>query len=133
MDGISYRTDKAFDVEAWLRFFHDCDWNRDWTVRNLEAVREHAYMIVTAWAGDEMVGTLTVLSDGMNYATIDDVVVGGGWRRRGIGSELMRQAIARLQHIDPDLIRLHAIPGVEAFYERLGFARINETPMHLTP
>jgi hypothetical protein len=102
-------------MEAWLRFFHDCDWNRDWTVRNLEAVREHAYMIVTAWAGDEMVGTLTVLSDGMNYATIDDVVVGGGWRR------------------DPDLIRLHAIPGVEAFYERLGFARINETPMHLTP
>jgi ribosomal protein S18 acetylase RimI-like enzyme len=76
---------------------------------------------------------MTVLSDGMNYATIDDVVVHPDWRARGIGTTLLRQALERLHHIKPDLIRLHAIPGVEPFYERLGFGRLNETPMHYQP
>jgi hypothetical protein len=39
-----------------------------------------------AWRDGEWVGTLTLFSDGVNYATIDDVVVNRGhtgmyWRR----------------------------------------------------
>lgn len=77
-----------------------------------------------------MIGTLTVLSDGLNYATIDDLVVRPQWRRQGIGSKLMQIALSNLKHIDPDLIRLHSIPGVEPFYKQLGFSRLNETPLH---
>ena len=130
METITYRSDKDFAVEVWLRLYHACGWNRNWTARNLEAILSHAYLIVTAWRDEEMIGTLTVLSDGMNYATIDDFVVRPEWRRQGIGSKLMEVALANLKHIDPDLVRLHAIPGVEPFYEQLGFSRINETPMH---
>ena len=120
-------------MEAWLRLYHACDWYRDGTVDNLEAVRNHAYLIVTGWLGAEMVATLTVLSDGMNYATIDDVVVHPEHRRRGIGSELMRQALSRITHIDPGVIKLHAIPGVEPFYAQLGFAASRETVMFFRP
>ena len=96
-----YRVATDFDLETWLRLYQACDWYRDGTVRNLEAVRAHAYLIVTAWVGEEMVGTLTVLSDGMNYATMDDLVVHPDYRRLGIASELMRQALSRLTHIEP--------------------------------
>jgi ribosomal protein S18 acetylase RimI-like enzyme len=132
MGEIVFRLDKDFDMKTWLQFYHACDWNRDFTVANMEATIRHAYLVVTAWSGDEMVGTLTVLSDGMNYATIDDVVVHPDWRRRGIGTGLLQQALNSLGHIQPDRIRLHAIPGVEPFYARLGFERLNETPMHYT-
>jgi len=44
-----------------LRLYHACDWYRDGTTENLEAVLNHAYLIATAWQGEEMVGTLTVL------------------------------------------------------------------------
>jgi ribosomal protein S18 acetylase RimI-like enzyme len=128
---VTYRDDKAFDLDAWLGLYHACDWNRDFTVRNLEAALSDAYCIVTAWRGEEMVGTVTILSDGLNYATFEDVVVHPEHRRRGIGSELMRRAIAGIAHIDPSVVKLNAVPGAEPFYEKLGFALSGEIPMYL--
>jgi GNAT superfamily N-acetyltransferase len=92
-------------------------------------VVDHAYLIVTAWLGSEPIGSVTVLSDGMNYATFDDVVVHPDYRLRGIGSELMRRALARLTHIAD--IKLDARPDAEPFYERLGFHPSGEVAMYL--
>jgi len=128
---VSIRFDKGFDLDTWLRFYHACDWNRDNTVHNLAVMRDHAYLIATAWKGESMVGTLTVLSDGLNYATIDDLVVHPAHRHQGIGSQMMHAALARLGAIDPSVIKLNAVPGVEPFYTRLGFEASNETAMYL--
>jgi GNAT superfamily N-acetyltransferase len=128
---ITYRNDKDIDLEAWLRFYHACSWNRDWTVANLEVARAYAYAIITAWRGETMVGTVTVFSDGLNFAEFEDVVVHPEHRRQGIGSAMMRLALQRVAHIDPSVIKLNAVPGAEAFYERLGFHSSGETPMYL--
>jgi len=78
-----------------------------------------------------MVGTATVLSDGVNYATIDDVVVHPSHRRQSIGTKLMHAALDSVSTVDASVIKLNAIPGVEPFYEQLGFVRSGETPMYL--
>jgi ribosomal protein S18 acetylase RimI-like enzyme len=126
---VSYRTDKDFDVEVWLTLYHSCDWNRDWTPDRASVMRDHAFLLVTVWTDETMVGTLTALSDGRNYATIEDVVVHPGWRHRGIGSTLVRLALERLDGIEPDVIKLNAIPGIEPFYEHLGFMPSGEVTM----
>ena len=118
MPEVTYRLDKDIDVEAWLRLYHSSGWNRDWTMRNAETMLRQAHLIITAWLGDEIVGTLTVLGDGLNYATIDDVVVHPARRGQGIGSRLMRLAIEEVGDLGP---HLEAIPGVASFYEALGF------------
>jgi GNAT superfamily N-acetyltransferase len=131
-DDLIIRFDKDFDLGVWLRFYHVCSWNRDSTVDDLAVIREHAYLVGTAWMGEAMVGTLIVLSDGRNYATIDDVVVRPDYRLQGIGTALMRAALDRLTHINAGVIHLNAIPGVAPFYERLGFvAEVGSTPMYL--
>jgi GNAT superfamily N-acetyltransferase len=128
MAEVTYRLDKDIDVGAWLGLYHGSGWNRDWSTRNAESMLRHAHLIITAWLGDEIVGTLTVLGDGLNYATIDDVVVHAAHRGRGIGSRLMQTAIQQVGHLGP---HLEAIPGVAPFYETLGFV-VNDghTPMH---
>jgi ribosomal protein S18 acetylase RimI-like enzyme len=128
---VTYRTDKEIDVGAWLRLYNSCGWNRDWTSHNAEVMLAHAFLIITAWRGDEIVGTLTVLGDGLNYATIDDVVVHPDHRGHGIGTHLVRLAIERAGHLD---IHLNAIPGVAAYYEKLGFvAERGTTGMYRPP
>lgn len=118
MAEVSYRLDKDIDAEEWIRLYNSIGWNQDWTTCNAETMLRHAYLIITAWRGDEIVGTLTVLSDGMNYATIDDVVVHPSHQRQGVGSGLVRLAIDHVGHLGP---HLEAIPGVTSFYEKLGF------------
>lgn len=114
----TYRLDRDIDIAAWLGLYHASDWNREWTVTNAQVMLVDAYLIVTAWSGTDMVGTLTVLSDGCNYATIDDVVVHPEHRRRGIGARLVGLAVERVAHLEPHLM---AIPGVAPFYAKLGF------------
>lgn len=129
MTEISFRLDKDFDVGAWLDLYLAADWNRDWTADNAAVMVAHAYLIITAWRGDEIVGTLTVLSDGLNFAIIDDVVVRPDNRRQGIGSQLIRLAAGRVGHLQP---HLEAVPGIARFYEKLGFvANTGHTPMYL--
>jgi GNAT superfamily N-acetyltransferase len=113
-----YRFDKEIDITAWLRLFHACSWNQTWTSHHAEVMVTHAYLIVTAWHDDEIVGTLTVLGDGLNYATIDDVVVHPDHRGQGIGRHLVCLAVERVGHLVP---HLEAVPGTRPFYESLGF------------
>ena len=130
-DNVRFRFDKGFPPDGWLDLYRACGWYPTSNVDDLRVIRAHAYLIVTAWDGEAMVGTVTVLSDGRNYATIDDLVVHPVYRRQGIGSELVRLALGRLTAIDCGVIKLVAVPGVEPSYERLGFQPTRETVMSL--
>ena len=98
---IIYRFDKGFGIPEWLELFKASGYNHWWTAQNARAARDYAHLVVTAWHGAAAVGTLTVWSDGVNFAMIDDVVVHPEYRGRGIGTSLMREALGRLQPLGP--------------------------------
>ena len=116
---ITYRFDKDIPVDAWLALFREVGYNRKWEgERNAKAAIDYAYLLITAWDGDTAVGTLTVKSDGVNDAIIDDLVVHPDYRKRGIGSELLKAALDRTDNLD---VQLYPIPGRESFFARFGF------------
>lgn len=130
---LHFRFDKDFDINAWLALYRACDYNRTWTQRNAEAILGHCAFVISAWVGDEMVGSLTVVSDAVNYALIEDVCVHPAYRRRGIASTLVRYALDRLSPLEPTTIYLHATPGLERMYEKLGFVRSRSPVMYHRP
>ena len=67
------------------------------------------------------VGTLTVWSDGVNFAWLDDLVVHPGYRRRGFGTRLVTETLARLASDGISAVQVLPVPGREPFFAGLGF------------
>jgi predicted N-acetyltransferase YhbS len=118
---ITYRSDKDIPVDAWLALFRESGYNKKWKgERNAKAALAYAWLVVTAWNGEKAVGTVTVYSDGVNSAIIDDLLIHPDHRGKGIGSALVRSALERIEacHLD---VQLYPIPGRESFFARFGF------------
>lgn len=73
------------------------------------------------WDGDHLIGAGRALTDGVTFATIFDVALLPEYQRKGIGSRIMEHLAAAAKA--PNLI-LHAVPGKEAFYRKLGFRKM---------
>ena len=118
---ISYLFDKDITIDAWLTLFRESGYNKKWKgERNAKAALDYAWLVITAWDGDKAVGTVTVYSDAVNSAIIDDLFVHPDYRGRGIGSALIRFALDRIRPLGLD-VQLYPIPGHESFFARLGF------------
>jgi ribosomal protein S18 acetylase RimI-like enzyme len=74
-----------------------------------------------AYASSEIVGAGRALTDWISWTVVFDLVLVPEHQGRGNGRAMM-QLLAELAHAKN--IMLHAAPGKEAFYERLGFRRM---------
>ena len=79
-------------------------------------------LVVTAWDGDRLVGTARVMTDGVYYMTLWDVIVEPAYQGQGIGTQLTEAAVAPFRDRGFSYIALFAADGKAAFYERLGFS-----------
>ena len=66
-----------------------------------------------------VVGFITAITDGVSCAYIPHLEVLPEWQGKGVGSELVRRMLARLETIHA--IDLICDEDVRGFYERLGF------------
>lgn len=75
---------------------------------------------VCAFSGEEVVGFGRALSDGCSDAYIQDVVVDPGFRKQGIGGNIVLKLERALREKGVDWIGLVGAPGTENFYAQLG-------------
>ena len=72
-------------------------------------------------ADGDLVGFLSVLSDGVGDAFLLDLMVHPDHRGQGIGSDLVRQAIRDLRSAGVKCIQVTFNPEMEGFFKRFGF------------
>ena len=73
------------------------------------------------WDQQELIGAGRAITDGVRYAVIFDVVLLPEYQGRGIGKQIMAFLAERSKA--PNIL-LHAVPGKEAFYQKLGFRKM---------
>lgn len=80
-----------------------------------------ASLMATAWDEEHLVGTARVLTDGVYFAALVDVVVHPDYRRQGIGRRLITAAMEPFSSRGFQVAALGVDPHDMTFFERLGF------------
>lgn len=78
--------------------------------------------VVGRLSSGEVVGTLRIMRDAPRWFSIWDVAVAPAWQARGIGSAIMREALAAIREACPGAT-VHLFTTKHGFYERLGFGQ----------
>ena len=82
---------------------------------------ENSYAVVFVYKGGEMIGFGRAISDGAYQAAVYDVAVIPEYQRQGIGTEIVKQILARISSCN---VILYAAPGKEGFYRTLGLRKM---------
>ena len=117
---LEYKTNPVASPESIAALRRSVGWGgMEAELRN-PALRD--YLQIACYDGDELVGFLDVVSNGVTDAYIQDVMVRPDYQGKGIGTELMNRAINRLKA--DHIYMISVIYGEEElrpFYERFGF------------
>jgi len=94
-------------------------WPGHYTLSDVANALAHTINI-GAWDGERLVGAVRVLTDGYFFATIPEILVLEEYRLQGIGTELMRRAVAAAPR---NKLFFGAQAESEAFFQRIGCKR----------
>lgn len=121
MSGVEYRESVVALTADSLRGFF-VGWPHPPSAeRLLELLRSSTYAVV-AVDGERVVGFVTAISDGVLSAYVPLLEVLPDYQGRGIGSELARRVLARLEALY--MVDLACDEELVPFYERLGLMRV---------
>jgi len=117
-DDVILRSMSEADVPAGMRLVSQAGWNQvedDWRL----FLQLNSQGCTVAVRQGHVVGTVTVLPHGEHLAWIGMLLVDEALRRKGIGTRLLRHAIAQAE--EAKVLALDATPAGQPLYERHGF------------
>lgn len=128
--GIRFRSEKPIDLAQLLALYRDAGWTAytDEPDRLARAVANSTH-VVTAWDGERLVGLARVISDGEHVVYVQDLLVLREYRRRGLGSALLRKVLEPFSHVRQTVLLTDSNPEMLAFYRSLGFEMARRSGM----
>jgi N-acetylglutamate synthase-like GNAT family acetyltransferase len=130
MPDVEYRTEMPHPVE-YAALFESAGWNDMYrcSSEELEVSLRHSWCVLTAYCNGELVGAGRLVSDGVLYAVVFDMIIAPHWRNRGVGTEILSRLLHRCETAGIRDVLLFSAKGTEGFYRRKGFkARPENAP-----
>ena len=94
-----------------------------------EALRkgfEQSLLVLAAYEDDELAGIIRVVGDGATIVFVQDILVFPEYQRKGIGTALLKEVLARYSHVRQIELTTDSTPKTIAFYESIGFRKMEE-------
>lgn len=86
----------------------------------------HSLLTLAAYEGDQLVGLIRVVGDGVTLVFVQDLLVSPAFQRRGVGSALMQAILERYQSVRQIELATDDLPETTAFYQTLGFQKMSD-------
>lgn len=103
--------------------FEITGWNETYRAgeKELAAALKRSFCALSAYDGEKLVGFGRVVSDGILYAVIYDIIVAPSHRERGIGGVILAGLVERCRAAGIRDIQLFAAKGRADYYRKRGF------------
>jgi N-acetylglutamate synthase-like GNAT family acetyltransferase len=107
--------------------YHDLFVSTGWTrviqvsADDLMIAINNSWYWITAYEDDKLVGVGRVLSDGLLYALICDLIVLPGKQKHGVGGGILSRLTKKCKEAGIKRVWLFAAPGTSLFCQRNGF------------
>jgi GNAT superfamily N-acetyltransferase len=119
---IKFKSSKNINREQLERLYNDVEWyayTQDLEV--LQQAIEQSLEVISAWEGEELVGLIRIIGDGLTIIYIQDILVLNAYQNQGIATQLMQQVLKKYKNVRQKVLLTEEAPDVRHFYEKNGF------------
>ncbi|NLP52563.1 GNAT family N-acetyltransferase [Bacillus sp. RO1] len=119
---IKFRIDKNINLVQLEKLYNNVGWYA--YTKDLEVLQQAIYQsleVISAWNGNELVGLIRVVGDGLTIIYIQDILVLNTYHNQGIATQLVQEILEKYKHVRQKVLLTDEAPDVRHFYEKNGF------------
>ena len=119
---INFNDSKNINIEQLERLYNDVQWYA--YTQDLEVLHQaigQSLQVISAWKGEELVGLIRIVGDGLTIIYIQDILVLNAYQNQGIATQLMNQVLEKYKNVRQKVLLTEEAPDVRHFYEKNGF------------
>lgn len=119
---IHFKTNKRIHREQLEKLYNDVEWvayTKDMDI--LQQALVNSLEVLSAWDGEELIGLIRVVGDGLTIIYIQDILVLNAYQNKGMATELMRRILEQYKEVRQKVLLTEEAPDVRHFYEKNGF------------
>lgn len=130
MKNIVYKYTNDFNEIDIKRLYENAGWTAyAQDLSKLSEALKVSLMVVSAWDGEELVGLIRVVGDGLTIIYIQDILVLDSYKRKGIGSRLLKSVLRKYENVRQKVLLTDDTKETRGFYEANGFMSCDKGDM----
>lgn len=130
MNEIEFKKITNSEPKQVLQLYEDAGWTAYTENREqLMSALSGSLMVLGAWDKDQLVGLIRVVGDGEVILYIQDILVLQAYKRRGIGTKLMKRVMEEFRNVRQKVLLTEDSEETRGFYESLGFSSCDDGRM----
>ena len=119
---ITYKFDVVPTAQQVIELYNDADLPRPThDPQRIRAMFENSDLIVTAWDENKLVGVSRTITDWVWCSYLADLAVSPGYKRSGIGKQLIELTKKRVG--EQSMVLLLSVPMAMDYYPKVGFSK----------
>lgn len=119
---LTFKNNKDINIEKLERLYNDVQWcayTQD--LQLLYQAISNSLDIISAWNGEELIGIIRTVGDGLTIIYIQDLLVLNEYQNQGVGTQLMQQVLNKYKTVRQKVLITEEASDVRHFYEKNGF------------
>lgn len=119
---IKYSNSKNISSEQLKKLYNDVGWSAYTNdMKVLEQAVEQSLDVIAAWNGEELVGLIRIVGDGLTIIYIQDILVLNTYQNQGIATKLIQQILEKYKKVRQKVLLTEEAADVRYLYEKNGF------------
>ena len=118
---ITFKNSKELDIEKVEKLYNDVGWvSYTKKMEVLQQALRNSLEVITAWHGEELIGLIRAVGDGLTILYVQDILVLNAHQNHGIATQLMDKMFEKFKNVRQKVLLTEEAPDVRHFYEKNG-------------